>query len=219
MKRILALFLAVTAAMLITAAITGCGGENFTLGGSGEFRDESTSIADVTAAPEPLPPPPEFLGVWESVAGNDSWANTLVFAEDGSFTDNDGDSGRYRVEGNTVAFEREWFTESFAFVIDGDSLTIDGTVILRRVGAPPNPGEGAALLAGTWTADGNQWYHRIVFTTSGRFTDNDGDSGNFVVGDDEITFDWDAFELQTIRYTLSDDTLTLAGRTTLRRRV
>jgi len=71
---------------------------------------------------------------------------------------------------------------------------------------PPSPAE---LIIGTWechdTSQPHQWMCSLVFTADGRFTDGDGDDGDFVIDGDTLTFEFDLFHPIIVNFTVTED--------------
>ena len=69
-------------------------------------------------------------------------------------------------------------------------------------------------LVGTWEYTGGSqdpyWHHYLVFTEGGRFMDNDGDWGDFIIDGNRITFAFDHFFHQTFEFRISGRNLTLS---------
>ena len=70
-------------------------------------------------------------------------------------------------------------------------------------------------LVGRWecqdTTIPHFWACVFVFEANGRFTDRDGDSGDWIIDGNELTFAFDQFHPITVTFNLSRNRLTLSG--------
>jgi hypothetical protein len=159
---------------------------------------------------------PNTSGVWELRTSNNT-GDPLLELYDANRTqiarDDDGAGGlNALIRHNLVAGQtyiinaRFWSTGTGSY-----------TLTVTPPGAASDSGASDSNLVGLWRClDNSQphvWLCELRFTADGRFTDMDGDHGNYTISGNSLTlaFDVNAYGTHTVTYRVSGNTLTLTG--------